>query len=120
MARKKVSPVNVATKNCWEFWRCGRHPGDQKMNDLGVCPAATTVEFNGINRGKNGGRFCWFVAGTLCCRGEVAGTFAWKFGDCLQCDFYRCVEQQEGGDFVFESAAEKKLKKRRVGRRKTV
>jgi hypothetical protein len=119
MARKKASPVTKATPNCWEFWQCGRHPGDQKISGLGVCPAATAVEFNKINGGKNGGRFCWFVAGTLCGRGEVEGTFAWKLGDCLECDFYRSVERQEGANFLSEPAAKKKPRTRRVGRRKT-
>ena len=119
MARKKVSPTSKATVNCWEFWQCGRHPDDQKISGLGICPAATAVEFDGVNRGKNGGRFCWFVAGTLCGHGEVEGTFAWKLGDCLECDFYRRVEKQEGYKFVSEPAVKKKRSTRRVGRRKT-
>lgn len=116
MTRKKASPMSHATKNCWEFWRCGRQPGDHKVHELGVCPAASAAEFDGINGGTNGGRVCWFVAGTLCCRGEVAGTFAWKFGDCLQCEFYRSVEQQEGRNFVSEPATKNKRKTRSVGK----
>ena len=119
MARRQVSPKSDTTKNCWEFWRCGRQPGNHKMHALGVCPAATAVECDGINQGTNGGRFCWFVAGTLCCRGEVAGMFAWKFGDCLQCDFYRSVEKQEGSSFVAEPVAKKPRRTLQAGGRKT-
>jgi hypothetical protein len=86
--------------NCWEFGRCGRQPGGKNTDQLGVCPAAAARQFDGINGGNAAGRSCWAVAGTLC-TGEVQGTFAKKFGSCLMCSFYREVERQEGGSFVF-------------------
>ena len=82
-------------KNCWEFLKCGRGPGGTKINELGLCPAATQKELDGVNRGSAADRFCWTVKGTLC-----AGTFAQKFDKCLDCHFYKKVEQQEGSAFT--------------------
>lgn len=80
--------------NCWEHKQCGREPNGKKATELGVCPAALDSSYNGINHGKNGGRVCWAVAGTFC--GEKAqGTFADKRTSCVQCDFFKIVNQQE-------------------------
>lgn len=57
--------------NCWEFKKCGR----EKTGD---CPAVT----------KNLGRMCWIVAGTMC-GGQVQGTFAKKYKNCLACDYHK-------------------------------
>ena len=86
-------------QNCWEFKRCGREPGGSKTAELGVCPSATVASFNQKNSGVNGGRVCWVVAGTLC-GGKVQGTFAEKLTNCLQCEFYMKVRQEEGAAFV--------------------
>ena len=80
--------------NCWEFKRCGREPGGTNGGKLSVCPAATDTSCNGLNRGKNGGRICWVVAGTFC-GGKVQGTFPQKYGDCILCDFYEKVKEEE-------------------------
>jgi len=87
-------------QNCWEYMDCGREPGGRHADDLGVCPAADTAKYDGINDGKNAGRFCWYIAGTLC-QNKVQGTFATKFGDCLNCLFLREVLRQEGDLLVF-------------------
>jgi len=79
---------------------CGREPGGETVDDLGVCPAAEDMRFDGINGGKFAGRFCWIVSGT-CCNGEVQGTFAKKLGDCLKCRFFLDVAKQEGENMVF-------------------
>jgi hypothetical protein len=84
--------------NCWEFKECGREPGGQRARELGVCPAAIAPLAQGVNRGANGGRACWVVAGTLC-GGKVQGTFASKLSDCMACDFYQLVAREEGADF---------------------
>ncbi len=81
--------------NCWEFKNCGRYPGGPKANELGVCPVTIESKVDGINRGKNGGRACWAVTGTLC-GGAVQGTFASKLSNCLKCEFYQLVGEQEG------------------------
>ena len=87
-------------KNCWEHMGCGREPGSKRVDELGICPAATALEFNGINGGKNAGRFCWYVAGTLC-PGKPQGTFSVKFESCLKCPFLREVLLQEGNSLIF-------------------
>jgi hypothetical protein len=88
-------------QNCWEHKQCGRQPGGNQEAKLGVCPAATTSSLDGTHGGKNAGRACWVVAGTLC-GGEVQGTFALKFSGCLNCEFYNEVVKDEG--FGFQGA----------------
>jgi hypothetical protein len=80
--------------NCWEFKNCDREPGGRKVHELGECPAATEAKVNGIHGGKNGGRCCWAIVGTLC-KGEVQGTFVKKYSDCQNCDFYKSVRSEE-------------------------
>ncbi len=48
-----------------------------------------------MNGGKNGGRACWAITGTLC-GGQAQGTFASKVGNCLKCEFYQLVGAEEG------------------------
>lgn len=83
------------SQNCWDFKKCGRELGGIKAKELGVCPAATESRLNTTNSGKNGGRACWALTGTLC-GGKVQGTFASKVGNCLQCEFYKLVAHEEG------------------------
>lgn len=90
---------NMAKINCWEFKKCGRQPGGEKAGELGVCPASTERSADGVNSGREGGRACWALAGTLC-GGKVQGTFATKLANCMQCDFYKQVVNEEGGNFV--------------------
>jgi hypothetical protein len=81
-------------KNCWEYKHCGREPGGAKAEILGVCTASTERNIDGANSGQNGGRVCWAIGGTLC-GGEVKGTFATKFEDCINCDFFKLVCKEE-------------------------
>lgn len=85
----------MATQNCWENKKCGREPNGAKALQLGVCPASTETRTNGINHGKNGGRACWAISGTLC-GGIVQGSFASKLGNCMKCEFYQMVGMEEG------------------------
>jgi hypothetical protein len=85
--------------NCWEYKKCGREPGGENAEKMGVCPAATNKRLDGIHRGKNAGRVCWIVAGTMC-GGDVQGTFANKYKDCRECDFYQRVREEEGTQFL--------------------
>ena len=85
----------MAKVNCWEFKKCGREQGGVKSAELGVCMAAKETRTNGINGGKNGGRACWAITGTLC-GGQVQGTFATKLGNCMQCEFFKTVKTEEG------------------------
>ncbi len=84
-------------RNCWEQKRCERQPGGVNADEFGICPASTTEELDGVHGGKNAGRACWVVAGTLC-DGEPVGTFAKKQRVCSFCDFYTLVREEEGDE----------------------
>ncbi len=86
--------------NCWEFMKCGREPGGEKTDELGICPAAVDTSLDGKNNGKDGGRYCWKVAGTFC-KGDVQGTVAMKIFDCIDCEFFKKVMDEEGDNFIF-------------------
>jgi len=85
-AARKRAPTPL---NCWEFKDCGRGPGSEP-----VCPAVTETKADGVNRGVNGGRVCWTIAGTLC-GGRQQGTYAVKLETCLRCDFCQLVLREE-------------------------
>ena len=82
-------------QNCWEFKKCGREPGGSKVAQLGICPASTEARVAGMHGGRNGGRACWALTGTLC-GGSVQGTFAKKYTECKACAFYQQVQNEEG------------------------
>jgi len=88
--------------NCWEFKKCGREPGGEKVAELGVCPAAVETRTDGVNSGKNGGRTCWAISGTMC-GGKVQGVHAAKIDNCLNCEFYQRVQREEKPRFVISS-----------------
>ena len=90
----------MSKKNCWEFKNCGRELGGAKVDELGMCIAATDASTDGINNGQNSGRICWAVAGTLC-GGEVQGEFAAKMDNCIKCDFYHTVQGEEASFVVY-------------------
>lgn len=87
--------------NCWEHRKCGRETGGVNSKEFGVCPATIPGEGEGANGGKNRGRICWAVGGTLC-GGEVQGTFAKKQYTCLDCYFYEMVKKEEGDNFCIQ------------------
>jgi hypothetical protein len=80
--------------NCWEFKKCGRQPGGQKEKELGTCPVTIHGELDGAHDGKNGGRACWVIAGSLC-GGKIQGTYAQKLNNCWRCDFMNMVKKEE-------------------------
>jgi len=90
----------VKKLNCWEFKKCGRHPGGSHERDLGLCPATVESRLDGVHDGKNAGRACWVVSGTLC-KGEVQGTFAKKYKNCELCDFFVHVKEEEYPSFHY-------------------
>lgn len=79
--------------NCWNWKNCGRYPGGPKAEELGVCPAATDARSNGFLGGRNAGRSCIFVKGTLC-GGSVQGTFEEKKLNCMSCDYYIALKKE--------------------------
>jgi len=88
-------PMNTQKKiNCWQFQKCGREPGGDKVAEHGVCPAAEGKAFDSFNNGSNAGRCCWLIAGTFCCQ-QVMGTFAEKLPTCKACEFYQQVQKEE-------------------------
>ena len=80
--------------NCWEFRKCGRQPGGQHIDDLGPCPVATYGALNGIHGGKNAGRACWVVSGSLC-GGKLQGNEDQKRAACWECAFFKEVKKEE-------------------------
>ncbi len=84
--------------NCWEFKKCGREPDGANVDEMGVCPATQLKSLDETHGGKNGGRACWIVAGSLC-QGNIQGTYALKYLDCRQCEFYLHVREEESWRF---------------------
>ncbi len=89
----------MAKLNCWEYRKCGREPGGKNAKKYETCPATISTNYNGINNGKNGGRFCWAVSGTFC-EGEPSGTYTEKLFDCLKCAFLKKVNEEEHRGFI--------------------
>jgi hypothetical protein len=89
----------MVKKNCWELKKCGREPGGVKSKELGVCIAATEKRLDGTNEGKNAGRTCYAVSGTLC-GGKVQGSFASKMSTCIDCEVYKLIQLEEGSKMV--------------------
>jgi len=85
--------------NCWEFLRCGRELGGINAYELGVCPVSTYVWFDGLHGGRNAGRTCWVIGGTMC-HGNIQKSFDEKFRGCGKCDFYLSVREAEGKEMI--------------------
>lgn len=94
---KQTTAVHLeksAKQNCWGFMKCGRERGGKNVLEFGICPASTLKNLDGIHSGKNAGRACWVVAGTMC-HGLPHGTFAKKMKSCGRCPFYQTVKKEE-------------------------
>ncbi len=78
----------MSLPNCWEYKNCGRQIGGKNTKELGECPVARSIQFDGANDGNNAGRLCWAVLGTLC-DGTIQESYEDKLRQCLQCDFYK-------------------------------
>lgn len=89
---------NGLKKNCWEVKKCGREKEGINAEKLGVCPASSNSNGDGINEGKNSGRVCWAVAGTFC-DGKIQGEFAHKQASCMECEFFKQVLEEEKDNF---------------------
>jgi hypothetical protein len=84
--------------NCWEFKKCGREPGGERVNELGACVAATHKSLDGVNGGINGGRLCWTVAGTygIAKLDNIECNSAHEISSCFECEFHDRVLVEEG------------------------
>lgn len=80
--------------NCWEFKKCERWEGGAMEKELGVCPVTKYSALNGIHGGRNAGRACWVVAGSLC-GGSIQGNEEQKKKLCWRCDFFALVKKEE-------------------------
>lgn len=89
-------------RNCWEIRGCGREAGGADVSVHGICPAYTDERLDGVHGGKNAGRACWMVAGTFC-GGELQGTFAEKEKNCLKCEVYRSIKEEERPRFMMSA-----------------
>jgi hypothetical protein len=87
-----AAPEGKVKLNCWEYKKCGREPGGEKVEEQGVCPVTTATSFDGLHDGKNAGRSCWAVP-FACAVGDVS--FASKIRRCTQCDFHHLVISEE-------------------------
>ncbi len=81
--------------NCWEYMKCGRQPGGDKVDKQGLCPATIDPIYDGFNQGDFAGRTCWLVSGTFC-SGKIKGSFADKQDSCKNCAFYKKIHAEEG------------------------
>lgn len=95
--------------NCWEYKKCGREPGGIKVHELGECPASKEENLTGTHDGEKAGRACWIIAGSMC-GGTVQGSFAQKYGNCVLCDFFKKVKEEEGPDFQLSSEMLEKIR----------
>jgi hypothetical protein len=99
----------MTRRNCWEFMKCGREYGGCREDEKGVCSAFTETRLNGVHGGRNAGRACWAVAGTLC-MGLPQCSFVLTNNNCLECSFYMMVKNEEWADFKETSELLKHLK----------
>jgi hypothetical protein len=87
-------------KNCWEVKACGRCT---VMRGSDACPVCKEAKVDGIHGGKNGGRVCWTIAHTKC-GNKTQGCFSDKFDNCMDCDFYQMVKEEEKGSFKLSAS----------------
>ena len=80
----------------------------RKGQGLRCMCSSNRKKLDGIHEGKNAGRTCWVVAGTLC-KGEVQGSFAQKYKNCEKCEFYQEVRKEEAGKFMLSAVLLNKL-----------
>lgn len=83
------------TANCWEHMRCGREAAT--VGGV-VCPAAICTAIGGVHYGRNGGRACWALDGTLCT--GRAKTASEKTADCMACAFFHLVHRDEADNLI--------------------
>lgn len=98
--------------------RCGRGSSRNNIIESRICNAAIDYKSDGINEGKNGGRICWAIVGTLCnnhSRELICGIRKWRSTQsCLSCSFFKKVKKEQGyGKFTT-------LKKETVNKLKSI
>jgi CheY-like chemotaxis protein len=84
----------MAKLNCWEFRKCGKTPFDGTTDRANICPVSIEVQLDGIHGGKNAGRACWTIAGSMCDNGLQGSVFE-KYNTCEKCSFYLALKEEE-------------------------
>ena len=99
---KKFYGGKAMKMNCWEFTHCGRQPGGEKSGELGICNVSVEQLTHGVNNGINGGRACWAVKRKFNANADVQCSCDrdQQLDNCLQCEFYSTVREEEGDHFV--------------------
>jgi hypothetical protein len=69
------------------------------VEDKGTCPSAMPSEYDGVHGGTHAGRFCWVVAGPDCKAGQE-GCIAQTLHLCIDCEFLKQVNEEEGSNFA--------------------
>jgi hypothetical protein len=85
--------------NCWEYKQCGHEGTGDIFEEVGTCPTSTEICTDGVNDGKNGGRACWAIAGSLS-NSEIKCYCMSKIDNCMRCDFYALVKKEEAEKFM--------------------
>lgn len=101
-AAEASSLVILPTKkrqNCWEFWEYDLRKSLTESPTCRKCPAVVDMRLDGVHGGRNAGRACWVVPGTLC-GGELHGEYQEKKKTCMSCDFFRSVRSHEEPFFI--------------------
>ncbi len=80
--------MNKQKQNCWEYFNC-----DNKEKDF--CQVFKGKKYDGLNHGKNGGRFCWAIIGTF-----SGNKSCIRYDNCFKCPFFSKVEREEERDFI--------------------
>jgi len=91
---QKKAGAQSAKMNCWDFKRCNSNTGNDRIKKSDVCPVFSKTALDGINGGKNGGRSCWLIPGTLC-GSRIQRAIIPKSIACRLCDFKRHVLREE-------------------------
>jgi hypothetical protein len=92
-------------KNYWEIKSCGRCT---TMLGDDTCPVCKETRLHGIHDGVNGGSACWTVPHTKC-GGSAQGSFGCTFANCMACNFYNTVKEEEKGSFQLSATILSKL-----------
>lgn len=109
----RIAMSKMSKLNCWEYKKCGRENGGTKIKELGTCPTSLNETLDGTHDGRHAGRSCWIVAGSMC-GGTVQGTFAQKYENCKNCDFYNLVKKEEGFSFELAPTLLEKFNNRKI------
>ena len=86
-------------QNCWEVMKCGFGQNRRKTKAHKICPAAQENRLDGVHRGLQGGRVCWFVDNTFDSGKGAQRDFSNKFPICMNCKFYWQVKDEEESQF---------------------